>query len=120
MTPVALDPPLIGVTLPKEAKAFRRDVRRLAAAFISQKLSHAEFMAAVRRSAAAAAFIETRRISRDERTMNALAWGKGTIAPGGLPAALEPLFDKLAAGAITPEAFALDVRRLLDQVKDPD
>lgn len=102
-----------------QALKFRRDVRRLAARFIAQKMSHAEFVAAVRASAMTAGFVGARRRTRDERTLNALAWGRGSVEPGRLPTLLEPFFERFESGEITKDHLAVEVRRLLDQIEPP-
>lgn len=98
---------------------FRRTVRHLTARYLRQQLSYDNYRAAVRDAAVGAGILETRRIARDDRLLNALAWGTGSIEPGLLPSLLEPLFQQLESGDIQKEFFAQQVRRLLNQMKAP-
>ena len=100
-----------------QARALRRAIRRHANHFVTQRISHGEFTARVRRAAVVAGVIEDRRPSRDERILNTLAWGDGTIEPGLLPARLEPLFEAFEQDSLSAEQFAGSVARLLVQVK---
>jgi hypothetical protein len=99
---------------------FRRTVRHLTARYLGQRLSYGEFRAAIRDAAVEAGILESGRVTRDDRVMNALAWGTGSIEPGHLPALLEPLFRQLESGQIQKEFYAQQVRRLLDQIKAPE
>ncbi len=98
---------------------FRREVRRLSANFLSQRISHAQFISSVRVAAVAAGILECRRTTQDERMLKAIAWGKGTVEPGRLHTLLEPLFRQLEAGELQRDLYAQQVRRLLDQIKAP-
>lgn len=102
-----------------EARSLRREVRRHANHFVTQRISHREFIAAVRHAAAAAGVIGDRRPSRDERILNALAWGTGSIEPGLLPALLEPLFKAFEGNSLTEEEFIEAVALLLGQLRRP-
>ena len=99
---------------------FRRTIRRLTSQYLAQRLSYPSFRAAVRDAAVEAGILDGRRVTRDERLLNALAWGKGSIEPGRLPLLLEPLYRRLVDGQINRDTFAQEVRRLLDQLKTPD
>lgn len=100
-----------------DAIRFRRDVRRLAARLLSQRITHAVFLAEVRKSSIACGLAESRRPSRDDRLLDALAWGKGTINPGELPAQLEPLFERHEQGDLDDAGLTAAVQSLLAQVR---
>lgn len=102
-----------------DAVRFRREVRRLSSRFLSQKLTHALFLAEVRKSAVACGFAVDRRTSRDDRLLDALAWGSGSVHPGELPGRLEPLFLRHAAGEVTGATLATEVQTVLAQIRKP-
>jgi hypothetical protein len=102
-----------------DAARFRREVRRLSSRFLSQRLTHAVFLAEVRKSAIACGLAEVRRPTRDDRLLDALAWGTGSVNPGELPSRLEPLFDSHEKGDLADAELASAVQSLLAQVRKP-
>lgn len=96
---------------------FRRTVRHLTARYLRQQLTYGEYRARVRDAAVEAGIIEARRVSRDERLLNAIAWGTGSIEPGRLPALLEPIYRQFDSGERPKDLYAQRVRRLLAQLK---
>lgn len=102
-----------------DAVRFRREVRRFSSQFLSQRITHAVFRAEVRKSAVACGLAGGRRPTRDDRLLDALAWGTGTVEPGELPSRLEPLFDRHEKGDLDDGALGEAVRSLLAQVRKP-
>ena len=103
-----------------DAVRFRREVRRLSSRFLAQKVTSAAYLAEVKKAAVACGLGgASRRRSRDDRLLDALAWGTGTIPPGELPARLQPLFDQHARSELTDAQLAAGVQSLLAQVVKP-
>ncbi len=103
-----------------DAVRFRREVRRLSSRFLSQRITHAVFRAEVRKSAIACGLADVRRPTRDDRLLDALAWGTGSVNPGELPSRLEPLFERHGKGELDDGALRVGVQSLLTQVRKPD
>lgn len=100
-----------------DVNRFRREVRRSCARFLAQKIAEPVYLAEVRRSATTCGLDLGWRRTRDDRLLDALAWGTGSFAAGELPAKLDPLLGGHAAGRLTDEALGREVASLLAQVR---
>lgn len=100
---------------------FRRTTRRLAAQFISGKLSRSSYLSGVRSAAIDAELIVARgqRRSRADKILDVLAWSNSPLPPGELPAALEPYFERFERGTIDFSALRSHVTDLLAQASRP-
>lgn len=100
-----------------DVRRFRREVRRHQARFLAQKLTEQVYLAEVRRSGEACGLDLGRRRTRDDRLLDALAWGTGSFPAGELPGKLEPLLGRHADGALDDAALGREVASLLAQVR---
>jgi hypothetical protein len=92
---------------------FRREVRRLAAGFLAGRIDRAAYLRSVRAAAVEAGLLDDRRPRRADRVLDALAWGSGAVAPGELPARLEPAFQRHLHGRIERDELRRIVAELL-------
>ena len=99
------------------AASFRRNVRRAAADFLGLRTAEPVYLAKVRRAAVEAGLVDGSRPSRNDRILDALAWGGGSIAPGTLPSHLEPHLAAFESGAISADELRRRVTSTLDQVR---
>ena len=96
---------------------FRKAVRRGAADFIAQRLTEAQYLAAVRREAIACEVLEAgRRPTRADRVLRSLAWGSGSTPPGRLPEVLEPHLAAFEDDRLSETGLRQRVAEALDRV----
>ena len=96
--------------------AFRKVVRRGAADFLGQRMSEAQYLAAVRRAAIATGLAHARRPTRADRVLRSLAWGSGSTPPGTLPAVVEPHLAAYEDGRLAEDELRRRIADVLDQV----
>lgn len=100
-----------------DTNRFRREVRRSCSRYLAQKITESAYLAEVRRSATASGIELGPRRTRADRLLDALAWGTGAFPPGELPARLDPLLGRHAAGRLPDDALGREVATLLAQVR---
>lgn len=102
-------------------RRFRRTTRRLAAQYISGKISRDNYLSGVRSAALDADLIVAsgQRRTRADKIVDVLAWSNSPLPPGELPAALEPHFERFESGTIELSALRSHVTDLLAQASRP-
>lgn len=83
-------------------RQFRRTTRRLSADFIAGRIRRDTYISAVRAAALDANLIldSGKRRTMGDRILDVLAWSTNPLAPGELPASLEPHFEQFQHGTM--------------------